>query len=169
MAIIKQKSSASWELDKFGRLVRRQQPHQILLPVVPISNSKGGGFLPGLELGPVDLIVPPKPFLPKNSAFSVTYTLWIAPSGKKKVGMGVWGGQELPLVLIFVFFGPSCCLLPLSRLFCYFMLLFFFLQIWYVPHEGVPPTLACLGRLGITVVSSCMDGKRSKNAVWEPL
>ena len=51
----KQKCSSAWQLDEFGRLVRRQQPHQILLPIEPIPDS-AGGFLPGLELGAADLI-----------------------------------------------------------------------------------------------------------------
>ena len=51
----KQICSNSWILDKIGRIVRRRPPHQILLPMDPISDSKGE-FLPGLELGATDRI-----------------------------------------------------------------------------------------------------------------
>jgi len=51
----KQKCCAAWKLDELGRLVRRQEPQQMLLAEEPIPDSKGG-FLPGLELGAADLI-----------------------------------------------------------------------------------------------------------------
>ena len=51
----KQKCSGLWELDEHCRLVRKQAPHQVLLPLDPIPSSEGG-FLPGLELGAGDRI-----------------------------------------------------------------------------------------------------------------
>ena len=51
----KQHCSASWQVDKHGRLVRTQPPHQILLPLEPIVNDKGG-FLVGLDLGAAERI-----------------------------------------------------------------------------------------------------------------
>ena len=51
----KQKSSSAWTLDKHGRIIRKQPPNQILLPLDPISDPKGE-FLPGLELGAADRI-----------------------------------------------------------------------------------------------------------------
>jgi len=52
----KQNCANSWKLDKLGRLVRKQPPHQIILPLDPIPDPKGN-FLPGLELGAADRII----------------------------------------------------------------------------------------------------------------
>ena len=81
--------SASWELDKFGRLMRGQPPNSILLPVEPISDSKGHR-----ELGAADL--PKNGFegLRATRTFSVTDKVWIAPSGKKKWVGCVWVGRN---------------------------------------------------------------------------
>ncbi len=51
----KQACPPLWKLDEYGRLVRKDPPHQILLPADPIPNTKGG-FLPGLELGSIERI-----------------------------------------------------------------------------------------------------------------
>ena len=44
------KSTRLWMLDEHGRLVRKNPPHQVLLPVEPIPNQNGG-FLQALDLG----------------------------------------------------------------------------------------------------------------------
>ena len=78
--------AAVTELKKYcsaKRLVHRQQPHQILCPVVPISDSMGG-FLPGLELGTGDVIVPSKPFCPKMDLKG--YELLVGVDRSPKIG-----------------------------------------------------------------------------------
>lgn len=52
---LNKRCSPSWKVDEHGRLVRTQPPHQILLPLEPIADGKGG-FLMGLDLGAADRI-----------------------------------------------------------------------------------------------------------------
>ena len=52
----KKKRAISWKLDTFGRIIRKKEPHQILLPLEPIPAEDEGDFLPSLEMGAADRI-----------------------------------------------------------------------------------------------------------------
>ena len=70
------------------------------------------------------------------------------------------------------FGGPSCCLLPQPPFLVFFIAFFFFWQmranLFGMRHmkEFLQPRLV-FGEVERTVVPGCMDGKWSKNAVWE--
>ena len=82
----KGKCPKTWKLDKHSRIINKEPPHRVLLPLDPISNSKGG-WLPGLELGRDDRITQVHQELMHAGAFKVhqylTKTLNYAISRRK--------------------------------------------------------------------------------------